>query len=441
MKKKYINFSPSVIAAMTLVILVYCTNLPVRKNDFTSLIELEDVVEISGQVTSNPSKTQSGKYYSVSVKIASTASRTESSSAAGTIQLLIPTSIVEAMYPGKLFSKVSSVGGKSVPIIENGLMFSGKVMFLAYDEITKGSKPLFILDTIDSFSWINNFAKIRAMSRLEFKRLLYAWGDAGGLLLALLSGSREYTNRNLAEAFRLAGLSHVLALSGMHLSLFAGLAFGFGNIFGGKKIGTYISLVAVLIFVWFAGLSPSLFRAFLCTLITLVLEFSTLPGVSGNSEAVFRFISPSYSSIRLLRVLSVAFIIHICISPMDAYNAGFMLSYGALIGIALFEYITKPVFVRFKPQWLASSLTASIGAQFITAPITFSLFGTIMPIGIISSVVVSPLALGFLVIGFIFVCISIVLPFLLDPLGQILAIFYNVIDMIVMWFAQFPPIS
>ena len=49
---------------------------------------------------------------------------------------------------------------------------------------------------------------------------MYMWGSAGGLLLALLSASKEYTSSAFSDAFRLAGLSHILALSGMHVSIF-----------------------------------------------------------------------------------------------------------------------------------------------------------------------------------------------------------------------------
>ena len=52
---------------------------------------------------------------------------------------------------------------------------------------------------------------------------MFYWNEAGGLFLALISGIREYTDQSAADSFRRAGLSHILALSGMHLSLFSGI--------------------------------------------------------------------------------------------------------------------------------------------------------------------------------------------------------------------------
>ncbi len=439
MKKKLLyNFSPIVLAALSIVILLYTSILDISYDDqFTSIIKPEDIVELTGTVITNSSKTQSGTYYSMQVSVDFIKSSNTTVESTGLIQLLVPSYIVESLYPGKLYS-THGKNQDTILILEKGARFIATVAYIQTEET---DIPLFIAKEITENGWKHTIDRFRAFCRLEFKRILYAWGDAGGLLLALLSGSREYTPSNVALGFKNAGLSHILALSGMHLSLFSGLALSFGNYVGGKKMGTFLSLVAVFLFVWFAGLSPSLLRALLCTLISIILQTASLPGISGNSEVVFRFISPSFSSIRLLRVLSLAFILHICIAPRDIFSAGFMLSYGALVGIAISDVLIKPVLVKIFPQWVSCSLAASIGAQIFTAPITISLFGTIMPIGIVSSIIVSPLVLFFLVIGFISVSISMVFPFILYPIGDIINVLYWIIEVIVLWFAQFPPIQ
>ena len=81
--------------------------------------------------------------------------------------------------------------------------------------------------------------KSRAFCRLEFKRMMFSWGKAGGFLLALLSGSKEYLDIDLVENFKKSGLSHILALSGMHLSLLSGIAAFIGKKIGIKKISAF----------------------------------------------------------------------------------------------------------------------------------------------------------------------------------------------------------
>ncbi len=442
--KNSLFFSPSFLVALTISLLVYSGLLPVSQRDrLVSFLPINEVEKIEGVIRNNPTKTSNGTYYSVQANTTLTSNKKAVSEAEGTVQLLIPTEMVEALYPGKLYSSQYNEAGQIVPIIENGLLFKADVQNInSYEDSSqkRQSYPLYIVKNIYQMGWVNNFAYIRTIMRLEFKRLLYAWGDAGGLLLALLSGAREYTNVDIAEGFRKAGLSHILALSGMHLSLFAGLALGGGKLIAGKRVGTIFSFFAVIVFVWFAGLSPSLFRAFVCNSIALLLSYCSLPGVSGNTEVIYRFISPSFTSIRLLRILSLSFIIHVCLFPQDMFTPAFMLSYGALVGIALSEYLIKPYIVRFLPQFLTSPLSAAIGAQLCTSPVTISLFGTLMPIGILSSVIVSPIALAFLVIGIFCILICIAIPFLLYPIGDIISGIYWFLEWIVLWFAQFPPI-
>ncbi len=442
--KDQLFFSPAVLAAITLALIIYLDIIPIRnRNMFNSLLPNESIVTLEGYIESNPTKTSSGKFYSVKAQIVSVSSSIASSAAQGDIQALIPSNIVEALYPGKLYSNTYDMARSSVPLIEQGLHFKSSARYLPQSNNSASHRnelPLYILNNVEDLGWKTQIDKIRSNFRLEFKRVLFAWNDAGGLLLALLSGAREYTDENLSEGFKNAGLSHILALSGMHLSLFASMALTGGKFLAGKKTATILSLIAVIVFVWFAGLSPSLFRALVCTLIATMLQFCALPGVSGNSEIIFRFISPSFSTIRLMRILSLSFIIHVSLFPNDAYTAAFMLSYSALVGISFAEYFVKPYLVRFLSHYISTPLSAAIGAQICTSPITVALFSRLTPIGILSSVIVSPLALSFLMIGFFCITVSMAIPFLLYPFGVIIQMMYSVLEYVVLWFAQFPPI-
>ena len=83
------------------------------------------------------------------------------------------------------------------------------------------------------------------------------WGRAGGFLLALLSGSKEYLDSKISNTFRHSGLSHILALSGMHLSLISSIAGIVENKSALKKLGLLLKVGTIILFVWFAGISPS----------------------------------------------------------------------------------------------------------------------------------------------------------------------------------------
>ena len=458
LKNFVFSFVPVEIVAMFVAFFIYSGIwTPANRRALFTLLPCSKIHYIEGIVASNPIKTTSGWYYSMQFKTLQTATCNyilksnntylsknatnhsyTSSKSRGSILLLIKANQVEAFFPGKLFTeditkntKLLNSNTHNLPIFETGAHLKVNVKWLKPNlentsKITLFSNPhtsnVFIAQNIEHCGWISKLSFFRAKFRLAFRKILFLWGDAGGLLLALLSGTREYTNLTLSEAFKNAGLSHILALSGMHLSLFAGFAKTIGKFTGGKRFSSLFSPVIVLLFVWFAGLSPSLFRALLCTFIGLLIAFC--------------FMKSRFSAI-----LSLSFLLQLSICPQDAFSPAFILSYAALTGIIVGEKIFSSINQRLFPSIIASGLTASLGAQFCTAPITASLFGTIMPIGILASVIISPIASLFLVLGLCCIVIEMAVPVLMEPLGIVINFIYTILEHIILYFAQFPHIT
>ena len=262
--------------------------------------------------------------------------------------------------------------------------------------------------------------RFRAFCRFAFKRLMYGWGSAGGFILALLSGSREYTDSSLCETFRNAGLSHVLALSGMHLSFFSSIAGGTGKKILGKKFDFWLRLFGILFFVWFAGLSPSLFRALLCSLILLFC-------------GIFFCVQVNF-----FKVLCFVFLLHCMIFPDDIFSAAFILSYGALAGILLFGNAFKHIFQSFFPKKISDSLSASAGAQSVAFPLSLALFKSAAPGGILASVAVCPLVSIFLTFSMVAIFFSFMIPFLSPFFGVIMNFLYQIIKLTAELFALLP---
>lgn len=394
------------VTIITVLLLLTGIVNPVNRNLYQCLLLPENTIELSGCVTGNPVKTSSGFYYKIPCSVFQAKGKEGSLfSAKGIVQLLVKANEVEALFPGKLYSASKE---KENLLLEQGALIQAWVSYLPPKTIDSLNQPFFLVSKSHQNGWKNEINRIRALTRLSFKRLLFNWGDSGGLLLALLSGSGEYTNSEVAENFKLAGLAHVLALSGMHLSIFAGIASFVGKNTGGKKIGKIFSLIAVSLFVWFAGLSPSLSRAYICSLLSLLL-------------------SCIFIKTRLITLLCASFLIQLCLFPQDWYSAAFLLSYGALVGLSIAQKYLYPQLRRIMPNSIASSLSASVGAQICTTPITISLFGTFTPIGVISSVIVSPIANYFMILGLGSIALSLFFPLLLVPLGIMMNWIYKVL--------------
>lgn len=273
-------------------------------------------------------------------------------------------------------------------------------------------QPLFL-------GWNSPFNRIRAFFRFAFMRLLYEWKEAGGLLLALLAADKAFLPQECIEAFRNAGLAHILALSGMHLSLIGTAALQGGKIFGHKKRAIRFSLAAVCIFVWFAGSAPSLNRA-------LGMVFIATAGETLGLKP-----SP-------LSVLCATLTVHIAVYSADAITLGFMLSYGACAGIIIFGDAVVRLAAGKIPSAAIQSVSASIGAQLFTAPIVTAAIGAIPAAGIIASCIAGPLISFFLIAGLA----AIPLAFAFPPIGLVLAyglnLLYTIIFTVTDFFARFP---
>lgn len=377
-----------------------------------SLLNLQDITTISGKLISSPARTGNGSYYTATFSLDSAAdTRNVNSTAKGRVKVMIPSGLAEAYSPGKLYSSSK----QNAFLYESGghCTFKGRL-----------SQNGFYVRECSAAWWPptcrGRLAHLRALCRLHFKRLMYSWGSGGGLLLALLCGAREYTETATQDSFRRAGLSHILALSGMHLSMFSAIAMFFGKRAGIKKLTFILRIVTLFAFVWFAGFSPSLTRAFICAMLMIAAA------IAGARK-------PDTFSI-----LCFSFLLQSAICPQDIHSVAFILSYGALAGILLTSRFFNMFYSKFSPRMIASSLSAATGAQTVTAPISLKIFGSFSPIGIVSSTIVSPFVTVFIYSGLFLILLSLIFPFLAKPSGIFINLQYTVITYIVSFFSLVP---
>lgn len=337
-------------------------------------------------------------------------------SARGRCAVMLPSFLERESLPGGIAGKE----GDSVPL-SAGLSVTLEGSFAAWT--SEAGEQFYAGDILrGSAKWENPVDSFRAGLRISLARLLYDWGDAGGFLLALFSANRDYLDPSLADEFKRTGLSHILALSGMHLSLLALIAIRIGSRIGGKRLSVRLSLVAIVAFVAFAGISPSLTRALGMAILMIAMK-----------RLGFR---PD-----ILPVLALTAFAQLLLNPSDAISLAFILSYGALWGIVTFgESILTLLPSRFR-VFPSGELAASIGAQLMTTPAIAVSLGVMAPVGVLASCVVSPLSSVFLVTGMALALIAAVLPVLGPACGYIVSALYRLTVFPVHFFAHFPPLS
>lgn len=158
---------------------------------------------------------------------------------------------------------------------------------------------------------------------IELYQRLGFQGDNLAILSALTVGDKENLSENILETYSIAGASHVLALSGLHIGfLYALLFFLLSRLWKQwgffKPFGLTIILLLLWAFAFFTGLSSSVVRSvMMCTLVTLSCLQPEKP-LSMNTLAATAFLMLLYN-------------------PLWLFDVGFQLSFTAVNAIILIQ--------------------------------------------------------------------------------------------------------
>ena len=193
------------------------------------------------------------------------------------------------------------------------------------------------------------------------------------LLAAAFLGIRQMDSET-TTTFRRAGLSHLLALSGLHVGIISAMAVALLSLL---PLSRRIRLLCTLPLLWFyalvAGVQPSLFRA--------VFMFSLMV-----------FSVSLQRKMHLLNAVGAAGIIWLLSYPAALFSAGFQLSWGATCAlIILYPAVSRGLLflqsIRGAPlTWCVASLVISVCAFIGTAPLLTHHFREVSLFGIVANV-------------------------------------------------------
>jgi len=245
--------------------------------------------------------------------------------------------------------------------------------------------------------------------------------DAAGLLSALLLGERERMSNSLTLDFQRMGITHILALSGTHVSMLAcGLLFLLGHLGVGKRKSIFISIFFVVAFMALVGFPSSVCRAGIMFIISSVIYL--ISGCKDNITSLF-----------------AALMIIILIEPYAALDIGLWLSVTATFGILLAvellgnEYDTS-MGVRKIAKFTAFSFIISFFAIGMTMAISALSFGNISLLAPLTTFIFSILTEVYIYLGLIMMLLGGLFPFI----GEILSLLCGVIKVISAFFSDLP---
>ncbi len=247
-------------------------------------------------------------------------------------------------------------------------------------------------------------AAARAFVRRAVARHVGGWSAvAAGVVTAILIGDRAGLAAGVERTLQEAGTYHVIAISGGNIAIFAALA--------------------LVLFRW-AGL---LGRAAMATAIVLLLVYGQV--VDGGASvtraitvAVLSFAARALDH-RLppLHGLLVAAGGLVALDPLAVADPGFLLSFGATLGILAASPLA-PLTVRWAlPRSLAATIVASLAAEAALLPVVASLFGRITMAGLLLNLLAIPLMAVVQVTGMLLVPLSLMWPGAADATGWLAA--------------------
>lgn len=237
--------------------------------------------------------------------------------------------------------------------------------------------------------------------------------DSAALVSALLLGNREGLSSTVKRDFRRLGLSHLLAVSGLHLSILTASFVLFLRRFGLKKyITDFLAVLVAVFFMGITGFSASVVRA------ALMLVTSTVFGF-------FRIRISAFNSLLLTVTVIIIF------SPYAVYDISLILSFFATFGILimapgfgrLFTTLGAKSFstsslmrikLRAALMYVMQGICTGISAMIFTLPVMWLYFGEISLLSPITTVVFTPLVWMLIVLG----CLTIIL----SPISAVLSI-------------------
>lgn len=195
--------------------------------------------------------------------------------------------------------------------------------------------------------------------------------DASGMLRSLIIGDKADLGKDLKELYKIGGISHVLAISGLHISILSLIVFFLlkEGMRLNKRLCSMISIFFLCFYFLFSGGSVSTARAVIMSTIILMGNLFFREG-------------------DLLNSISLAALLILLKQPIYFWDIGFQLSFVTVTGLCLGSEIIKSQ--NGLPEWAKKYFCGSIVASMASYPLVAYYFGSVPVWGVFVNLIVLP---------------------------------------------------
>lgn len=221
--------------------------------------------------------------------------------------------------------------------------------------------------------------------------------DTAPFAKALLLGDSADLSYETDTAFKISGIRHIIAVSGLHVSMLFSLV----TLFSGKRrlLTVLLGIPVLFLFAAVAGFTPSVTRA------------CVMQGVMLMALLFDREYDPPTA-------LSFAALVMLAVNPLVITSVSFQLSVGCLAGMFLFsgrigawmlsdrclgEAKGKGLVAKFK-RWVAGGVSVTLGTMTVTTPLCAWYFGAVSLVGILTNLLTLWIV-TYIFCGLILVCV------------------------------------
>ena len=190
--------------------------------------------------------------------------------------------------------------------------------------------------------------------------------DKSGYFEALILGDKNYLQREDINSFKNLGISHLLAISGLHLGLLISVIYYILQKlnFTSNLIENIIKIILTC-YMGISGFSPSVVRAGLMIIVYLILRRKNIANIDS---------------------LLITFLIMTIINPLYIFDIGFELSF-----FITFSLLMSAEYIKKSKNKLQSSLKISVISFLASMPILISNFYTVPYISVLSNIILVPI--------------------------------------------------
>lgn len=264
------------------------------------------------------------------------------------------------------YGLIESGRGRIIPSEERRVAFT-----LVVDELTLRSH---------SFLW-------RTLSSLrdEFRSLFLAKGRSGSLVPGMVIGDTALQGSEFSSRMRIAGLSHLTAVSGTNFSIIAGFVLALTTrLFRRKTVPVAVTVVVLTLFVLLVRPSPSVLRAGVMALVVLIA------GLRGERRVG-------------IAALGSAVAILVLIDPFLSEDIGFLLSVLATAGIIIASPFLSVKLTSWlgAPKLVADLVAIAFSATVFTMPVIVAISSQFSLAQVPINILVSPVVAWVTIMGFL----------------------------------------